>query len=177
MEFMFWGSFSYDKKGPCHCWGPETKKERADSEKMITALNAQLSEYIDGWLNTFIAESTSPSCGQKRDAPSSPILSWGDMPTPPSSETPTRSRRRSPKRQRQDDTPEGNLQDAPFDEQTPTGPARRLVVIMRSHAGCILWKNSVVNYCSSIQEPSRSFILELYLSSRIFYALLTLIMM
>jgi hypothetical protein len=42
MEFMFWGSFSYDKKGPCHCWGPETKKERADSEKMITALNAQL---------------------------------------------------------------------------------------------------------------------------------------
>jgi hypothetical protein len=39
------------------------------------------------------------------------------------------------------------------------------------------WKNSVVNYCSSIQESSRSFILELYLSSRIFYALLTLIMM
>ncbi|KAL5603835.1 hypothetical protein FOVSG1_006585 [Fusarium oxysporum f. sp. vasinfectum] len=88
--------------------------------------NTQLSEYIDGWLNTCIAESTSLSCGQKRDAPSSPILNWGDMPTPPSSETPARSRRRSPKRQRQDDTPEGNFQDAPFDEQTPTGPARRL---------------------------------------------------
>ena len=22
-EFMFWGSFSYDKKGPCHVWEKE----------------------------------------------------------------------------------------------------------------------------------------------------------
>ncbi|KAG5753494.1 hypothetical protein H9Q70_003894 [Fusarium xylarioides] len=86
----------------------------------------QMSEYIDGWLNTVIAKSTSPSCGQKRDAPSSPILNWGDMPTPPSSETPTKSRRRLPKRQRQYDTLEGIFQDAPLDEQTPTGPTRRL---------------------------------------------------
>ncbi|KAI5455738.1 hypothetical protein BGZ63DRAFT_397858 [Mariannaea sp. PMI_226] len=91
----------------------------------MTDYNTQLSEYIDDWLNTFIAKSTFQSCGQKRDAPSSPILNWGDMPTPPSSETPTRSRKRSPKRQRQDDTPEENTQDTPFDEQTPTGPARR----------------------------------------------------
>ena len=25
---MFWGCFSYDKKGPCHCWTPETNKEK-----------------------------------------------------------------------------------------------------------------------------------------------------
>lgn len=24
-EFMFWGCFSYDKKGPCHIWKPETE--------------------------------------------------------------------------------------------------------------------------------------------------------
>jgi transposase len=23
-DFMFWGCFSYDKKGPCHIWSPET---------------------------------------------------------------------------------------------------------------------------------------------------------
>ena len=27
-EFMFWGCFSYDKKGPCHIWQPETAVER-----------------------------------------------------------------------------------------------------------------------------------------------------
>ncbi|EKJ68815.1 hypothetical protein FPSE_11007 [Fusarium pseudograminearum CS3096] len=42
MEFMFWAAFSYDKKGPCHCWSPETKKEKADSIVIIDALNKQL---------------------------------------------------------------------------------------------------------------------------------------
>jgi hypothetical protein len=23
-EFMFWGCFLYDRKGPCYCWAPET---------------------------------------------------------------------------------------------------------------------------------------------------------
>ncbi|KAF4951268.1 hypothetical protein FSARC_12967 [Fusarium sarcochroum] len=92
--------------------------------------NAQLSDYIDGWLNTFIAHT--PPCGHKRDTSLSPILNWNDMPTPPSSDltkdTPGQSRRRSPKRPRQDDTPEENTtQDTPFDDnQTPTGPSRTL---------------------------------------------------
>jgi hypothetical protein len=32
---MFWGCFSYDKKGPCHIWKPETKTERAAAQKEI----------------------------------------------------------------------------------------------------------------------------------------------
>lgn len=36
-EFMFWGSFSYDKKGPYHCWLPETASERRNSEALINA--------------------------------------------------------------------------------------------------------------------------------------------
>ncbi|KAK2469557.1 hypothetical protein H9L39_18828 [Fusarium oxysporum f. sp. albedinis] len=52
------------------------------------------------------------------------------MPTPPPSdmtqEASRKSRRRSPKRPRQDNTPEENIsQDTPFyDNQTPTGPTR-----------------------------------------------------
>lgn len=38
-EFMFWGSFTYDKKGPCHIWGPETKQEKEAAEKAIAELN------------------------------------------------------------------------------------------------------------------------------------------
>merc|ERR1712000_494996 len=41
-EFMFWGCFSYDKKGPCHCWQQETIAEKRASEKAIEALNEQL---------------------------------------------------------------------------------------------------------------------------------------
>lgn len=41
-EFMFWGSFSYDKKGPCHVWKPETARERAESERAIEKLNEEI---------------------------------------------------------------------------------------------------------------------------------------
>ena len=27
-EFMFWGCYSYDRKGPCHIWTPETAQEK-----------------------------------------------------------------------------------------------------------------------------------------------------
>lgn len=27
-EFMFWECFSWDYKGPCHCWKKETAKEK-----------------------------------------------------------------------------------------------------------------------------------------------------
>jgi hypothetical protein len=39
-EFMFWGSFSYDKKGPFHIWKTETKKEKKATKKELDALNA-----------------------------------------------------------------------------------------------------------------------------------------
>jgi transposase len=41
-EFMFWGCFSYDKKGPCHCWTPETNKEKEAASAWIDELNEKL---------------------------------------------------------------------------------------------------------------------------------------
>lgn len=41
-EFMFWGCFSYDQKGPCHIWKPETKKEKELATKDLERLNAEL---------------------------------------------------------------------------------------------------------------------------------------
>ena len=41
-EFMFWGCFSYDKKGPFHIWKPETAAERKKADKKIAKLNEEL---------------------------------------------------------------------------------------------------------------------------------------
>jgi transposase len=41
-EFMFWGCFTYDKKGPCHCWGPETPREKKEAKEEIERLNEEL---------------------------------------------------------------------------------------------------------------------------------------
>lgn len=41
-ESMFWGCFSYDKKGPYHCWCPETALEKRQSEQEIKTLNQEL---------------------------------------------------------------------------------------------------------------------------------------
>ncbi|KAJ3475474.1 hypothetical protein NLG97_g9447 [Lecanicillium saksenae] len=41
-EFIFWGCFSYDKKGPSHCWKPETTQERRIAEARVEELNAKL---------------------------------------------------------------------------------------------------------------------------------------
>ena len=38
-DFMFWGCFSYDCKGPCHIYKKETPKEVAESVKEIEKLN------------------------------------------------------------------------------------------------------------------------------------------
>lgn len=49
-EFMFWGCFSYDKKGPCHCWLPETKQEKEQADKEIEKLNEELEPVLrDAW--------------------------------------------------------------------------------------------------------------------------------
>jgi len=43
-EFMFWGCFTYDSKGPCHIWRPETAKEKAVAELVLKELNEGLEE-------------------------------------------------------------------------------------------------------------------------------------
>jgi transposase len=41
-EFIFWAAFSYDKKGPYHCWRPETAKEKKEAEAALTVINEAL---------------------------------------------------------------------------------------------------------------------------------------
>ena len=43
-EFLFWGCFSYDSKGPCHIWTPETAAERTIATKDIEELNHGLED-------------------------------------------------------------------------------------------------------------------------------------
>lgn len=38
-EFLFWGCFSYDEKGPCHVWWPETAAQKKQAKLEIDALN------------------------------------------------------------------------------------------------------------------------------------------
>ena len=37
---MFWRSFSWYQKRPCHVWGPETPKKKKQAEKDLKRLNA-----------------------------------------------------------------------------------------------------------------------------------------
>lgn len=41
-EFMFWGCFSYDEKGPCHVWHPESAAQKKAADDDLEALNAAL---------------------------------------------------------------------------------------------------------------------------------------
>ena len=41
-EFMFWGCFSYDCKGPCHVWKDETAKEKKEAKQRIDKQNEEL---------------------------------------------------------------------------------------------------------------------------------------
>ncbi len=38
---MFWGCFSWDYKGPCHCWKAKTKKEKEDAAIKIAEMNVE----------------------------------------------------------------------------------------------------------------------------------------
>ena len=42
MKFMFWGCFSYDKKGPYHIWRTETAKEKKTCAEDLAAINKAL---------------------------------------------------------------------------------------------------------------------------------------
>ena len=39
---MFWGCFSYDKRGPCHIWEDETDKEKEEAKEWLKKKNAEL---------------------------------------------------------------------------------------------------------------------------------------
>jgi hypothetical protein len=41
-EFMFWGSFSYYEKGPCHIWKPETAAKKQASKADLEERNAKV---------------------------------------------------------------------------------------------------------------------------------------
>jgi len=41
-EFMFWGCFSYNMKGPSHCWAVESTQERRAADIAIEKLNAEI---------------------------------------------------------------------------------------------------------------------------------------
>lgn len=43
-EFMFWGSFSYDHKGPCHVWRVETPAEKRAATECIVQLNKEMEQ-------------------------------------------------------------------------------------------------------------------------------------
>jgi hypothetical protein len=38
-QFMFWGCFSYDAKGPCHIWEEETAKEKKEAKEYMDKEN------------------------------------------------------------------------------------------------------------------------------------------
>lgn len=40
-DFMFWGSFTWDKKGPCHVWTPETTQMRTAAQRHVDELNKE----------------------------------------------------------------------------------------------------------------------------------------
>jgi transposase len=40
-DFMLWGCFSYDKKGPCYIWKEETAAEKKAAKKEISQLNRE----------------------------------------------------------------------------------------------------------------------------------------
>ena len=39
---MFWGCFSYDRKGPAYCWSPETVREKKAADEVIANMNDTL---------------------------------------------------------------------------------------------------------------------------------------
>ena len=43
-DFMFWGCFSYDRKGPCHIWKTQTVAQRKKDNLELARLNEQLEE-------------------------------------------------------------------------------------------------------------------------------------
>ncbi len=43
---MFWGSFLYDNKGPCHIWALETSEEQKVATRNLKKKNRQLEQVL-----------------------------------------------------------------------------------------------------------------------------------
>ena len=43
---MFWGCFSWDRKGPCHIWTAETAAERKQADEELADLNETFREEL-----------------------------------------------------------------------------------------------------------------------------------
>lgn len=41
-DFIFWGCFTYDEKGPCHIWRPQTVAQRRKNDLELAQLNEEL---------------------------------------------------------------------------------------------------------------------------------------
>jgi len=49
-EFIFWGSFSYDRKGPCYIWRPKTANEKKESKLELKTINKAIEpELREAW--------------------------------------------------------------------------------------------------------------------------------
>ena len=46
---MFWGSFSYDKKGPCYIWRPGTAQEKKTADKELAGMNTTRESECQAW--------------------------------------------------------------------------------------------------------------------------------
>jgi hypothetical protein len=57
---MFWGCFTYYKKGPCHIWEPETPKQKKEADTYLAKLNAELEPIMrEEWeLNTAMEQTS-----------------------------------------------------------------------------------------------------------------------
>lgn len=67
-EFMFWGCFSYYKKGPCHSYIPETAAEKKKAQKVIEKMNEELEPILrEEWelSNGMRRLKINPSVGRK----------------------------------------------------------------------------------------------------------------
>lgn len=67
-EFMFWGCFSYDAKGPCHIYDPENAVSAKKAEKELEIANrAREMKAREEWeLNQAIRNlELRPRCGRK----------------------------------------------------------------------------------------------------------------
>nr|KMM65726.1 hypothetical protein CPAG_02070 [Coccidioides posadasii RMSCC 3488] len=65
---MFWGCFTYEKKGPCHIWEPETAAAKHQAQKELDALNIDHEiKAREEWelVNGIHCLQIHPNCGRK----------------------------------------------------------------------------------------------------------------
>ena len=66
---MFWGCFSYDQKGPIHCWRSETKKEKVTATQELDRINAAIEPHCKAIWDRLLAEKRARSQGRRGRQP------------------------------------------------------------------------------------------------------------